>query len=217
MVGTVLNDYEEEERQRQISFINKNKTMDPRTSFKIYPRIDKDFEKKRSLNFDMMKSEVYVERGFPSSTEGWRWLAFMLIGFFTGLSAFGMASLEEFLIDRRELLTEKALDISNNNQAIAWLVIATFCFCFCIIGSTMTVKYGPGANGSGIAECMAYLNGVNYPKFIQIDTLLTKIFCVVFGIAGGLCIGKEGPLAHVGACVAGVVIYFVPIPAFKYF
>jgi chloride channel 7 len=78
----------------------------------------------------------------------------------------------------------------------------------------MTVKYGPGANGSGIAELMAYLNGVNYPKLISMDSLIVKIFGVVFGIAGGLCIGKEGPLAHIGAVVAIAVIYYIPIPAF---
>jgi hypothetical protein len=74
--------------------------MDPRKSFSIYPRIDKDFKKKRSLNFDMMKAEVYVQRGFGSN-EGWRWLAFFFIGFLTGVIAFGMTSLEEFLIDKR--------------------------------------------------------------------------------------------------------------------
>jgi len=65
----------------------------------------------------------------------------------------------------------------------------------------MTIKIGPGANGSGIAEIMAYLNGVNYPRLIEVRSLLIKVTCVVIAIGGGLCIGKEGPLAHIGAVV----------------
>ena len=85
------------------------------------------------------------------------------------------------------------------------------------LATTMTVKFGPGANGSGIAELMAYLNGVNYPKLINISSLITKIIGVVLGIAGGLSIGKEGPLAHIGAVIAVMVIYYIPIPGFDCF
>ena len=37
-------------------------TMDPRSSLKVYPRKDNVFHKKKSLNFDMIKSKVFVER-----------------------------------------------------------------------------------------------------------------------------------------------------------
>lgn len=97
------------------------------------------------------------------------------------------------------------------------MVLAGWCFLFSATGSLMTIKLGPGANGSGIAEIMAYLNGVNYPKFIGVDTVIIKIVCCIFGIAGGLCIGKEGPLAHIGACIAVIIVYYVPIPHFDYF
>jgi len=96
-------------------------------------------------------------------------------------------------------------------------MMASWCFFFCCMGSILTIKVGPGANGSGIAEIMAYMNGVNYPKMIGWDTLIIKSLCCIFGIAGGLCIGKEGPLAHIGACIAIVLIYYVPIPQFDYF
>lgn len=64
---------------------------------------------------------------------------------------------------------------------------------------------------------MAYLNGVNYPKLIGFRTFIIKVVCVVLGIAGALCIGKEGPLAHIGACIANLVIYYIPISEFDYF
>lgn len=37
-------------------------TMDPRSSLKVYPRKDNYFHGKKSLNFDMIKSKVFVER-----------------------------------------------------------------------------------------------------------------------------------------------------------
>ena len=100
---------------------------------------------------------------------------------------------------------------------MAWLFLAGWCFGIASLGSLMTIKIGPGANGSGIAELMAYLNGINYPNMIGWNTLWIKILCVVLGIAGSLCIGKEGPLAHIGAIISIAVIYYVPIKEFDYF
>lgn len=36
----------------------------------------------------------------------------------------------------------------------------------------------------------------------------------IFAVSGGLCIGKEGPLAHIGANIGALVCYF-PIESFK--
>lgn len=191
--------------------------MDPRQSFKIYPRIDLDYQKKQSLNFDMMSSEVFLNRPGDKGQEGWKWFALLLIGFSMGMIAFGMSSLEEFLIDKREYLSQKALKGANDSQFVGWIVIASYCLISSCFAATLTTKFGPGANGSGIAELMAYLNGVNYPKLMEINSLITKIFGAIFGINGGLCIGKEGPLAHIGAVTALSVIYYVPIPAFDFF
>ena len=58
---------------------------------------------------------------------------------------------------------------------------------------------------------MAYLNGVNYPKLIGWFTLIVKSICVVVGISAQLCIGKEGPLAHIGANVGILLIYAMPL------
>jgi len=210
-------DFEKMEKEIQHKFALKNRAMDPRGSISVYPRLDLDFGKKKSLNFDMMKTEIFIKRGWSVQAEAARWFAYLLIGFFTGLTAFLMSLLEEFLMDKRLQLAEKILEKTDDNQLYAYLMMAGWCIFFCMFGSILTIKCGPGANGSGIAEIMAYLNGVNYPKFIGWDTLIIKCFCVIFGISGGLCIGKEGPLAHIGACIAVIVIYYIPIPQFDYF
>jgi hypothetical protein len=40
------------------------------------------------------------------------------------------------------------------------------------LASYLTITIGPGAAGSGLPECMAYLNGVNYPNLICFKTLI---------------------------------------------
>ena len=80
----------------------------------------------------------------------------------------------------------------------------------------MTVYWGPGANGSGVAELIGYLNGINYPNVISFETFVTKVLGVVLAVVGGLCVGKEGPLAHIGANIGAVVAY-LPLPRFAWF
>lgn len=77
------------------------------------------------------------------------------------------------------------------------------------IAGLLTTYYGPGASGSGVAELIGYMNGVNYPDFIAVSTQITKILGVTLAVASRLCIGKEGPLAHIGA-VWGAAACYVP-------
>ena len=70
--------------------------------------------------------------------------------------------------------------------------------------SLLTIYVGPGANGSGIAEIMGLLNGINYPLAIGFRTLLVKCLGTLFAVTGGLTIGKEGPLAHIGANIGAI-------------
>lgn len=73
----------------------------------------------------------------------------------------------------------------------------------------MTLYWAPGASGSGVAETMAFVNGVDYHGLIGIPTLIVKCLGVVFAVAGGIKIGKEGPLAHIGSIV-GVMVLYIP-------
>jgi chloride channel 7 len=77
------------------------------------------------------------------------------------------------------------------------------------VAGLLTTYYGPSATGSGVAEMIAYMNGINYPGFLGIDTLITKVIGVVFAVSGKLCIGKEGPLAHIGS-IWGAIIAYIP-------
>jgi len=119
--------------------------------------------------------------------------------------AFIMDIIEESLVHFKDHFTQEQID--DNNLPGSWLFYASFSAFLGVISATMTTFWGPGAAGSGIAEIVGYVNGINYPETISVNTLITKIFGVVLGVAGTLCIGKEGPLAHIGAVVGALVLY----------
>ncbi|CAI7831406.1 unnamed protein product [Closterium sp. NIES-54] len=70
--------------------------------------------------------------------------------------------------------------------------------------AALCVFVAPAAAGSGIPEVRAYLNGVDMPQVLSPLTLLVKILGSMGAEAGGLALGKEGPLVHIGAAIAAL-------------
>ena len=66
----------------------------------------------------------------------------------------------------------------------------------------LTVFIAPGAAGSGLPELIGTLNGVRYPDILSFRVLVIKTIGVILAVSGTLCVGKEGPLAHIGAIIA---------------
>lgn len=63
----------------------------------------------------------------------------------------------------------------------------------------------PLAAGSGIPEIRSWLNGTRIPTSLSLKVLAAKVIGVLFSVACGLPVGKEGPMIHAGAiCGAGV-------------
>uniref|UniRef100_A0A8C2RSP8 Uncharacterized protein n=1 Tax=Capra hircus TaxID=9925 RepID=A0A8C2RSP8_CAPHI len=76
-------------------------------------------------------------------------------------------------------------------EAVKWMMVFAIGVCTGL----------PVAAGSGIPEIKCYLNGVKVPGIVRLRTLLCKVFGVLFSVAGGLFVGKEGPMIHSGAVV----------------
>jgi chloride channel 7 len=127
-----------------------------------------------------------------------------------------MDVLEQLLVYVKDIVTQNIIDsnlASNGSQANAWLFYAFYGGGLVLISCIMTTYWGTGAMGSGVAEVIGYINGVNYPLAICIPTTITKIFGVVFAVAGGLAVGKEGPLAHIGANFGAAFVY---LPGYEF-
>lgn len=99
---------------------------------------------------------------------------------------------------------------------LGWITFVVFGVIFGGIAVLMTVFISPGSAGGGSAELMGFLNGVKYPDFISLKTLVVKIIGLSLAVTSGLCIGKEAPLAHIGAIV-GILVVYIPLPFFEIF
>lgn len=170
--------------------------------------------KYESLNFDVMLTKVYKDRIRYRGDFFMEWIAYALIGICIGFIMAIMAHLEALLVHEKKLITDYIIDGDSDNLVLGWLFYSGISALLVAIASSMTVYMAPGASGSGNAELIAYLNGVNYPKIIGFNTLVVKIFGVLLAVSGGLCVGKEGPLAHIGANIGAAIVYF-PLPRFE--
>jgi len=71
--------------------------------------------------------------------------------------------------------------------------------------AAMWVTLEPMSGGSGIPEVKIFLNGIDLPRVTSFFTGVAKILGVIGSVAGGLPVGKEGPMVHSGAVIAATV------------
>uniref|UniRef100_A0A7N6BZJ6 Chloride channel 6 n=1 Tax=Anabas testudineus TaxID=64144 RepID=A0A7N6BZJ6_ANATE len=93
---------------------------------------------------------------------------------------------------------------------LSLLELLAFNMSFVFIASVL-VLIEPVAAGSGIPEIKSYLNGVKIPGIVRLRTFLCKAAGVLFSVAGGLFVGKEGPMIHSGAIVGAGLPQFQSI------
>ena len=125
-----------------------------------------------------------------------------------------MATVEDWLTQYQSDVAQDMVTDGKTWQPYMYYV--GFALACALVATLLTVFIGPGANGSGVAEIMGLLNGVNYKGVISMRTGFVKIVGVVLAVVGNLCVGKEGPLAHIG-CVTAIVIIYFPYDGFRIF
>ena len=146
------------------------------------------------------------------------WVVFTIIGVLIGMIAFILAITEEYIIQVKIFVTQHFMSMPHTPGALytSFGFYVIYSMVVAGIAAALTVYVAPGATGSGIPELMGYLNGVKYPKILSFKVLVIKVVGVILAVSGTLCIGKEGPLAHIGAIVA-VLILYLPFKFFKQF
>lgn len=90
---------------------------------------------------------------------------------------------------------------SDGSLLRAFFVFLMYQTCFAAIASFF-VWWEPVCAGSGIPEIKCFLNGIDLPRVVRVQTLICKVLGVTFSVAAGLPVGKEGPMVHSGAVVA---------------
>ncbi|XP_046660169.1 H(+)/Cl(-) exchange transporter 7-like isoform X2 [Homalodisca vitripennis] len=97
-------------------------------------------------------------------------------------------------------------------MAVVW---SLFTIVPIMIGSALVVFIAPYAAGGGVAQCVAYMNGVRVPKVLSIKGLWVKSLSTICCVTSGLAGGKEGPMMHLGAIAGGSLPSALPWPSFK--
>lgn len=179
----------------------------------------KDYE---SLDYDVCFNQPFSKMlGSRDKKSFWaqevvRWLVTGAIGVLTGLVA---VFIDYFV----RLLTKWKFDTLNKSLvectprgclAVSLLILMAFNAVFCLVAGILCA-IEPVAAGSGIPEIKCYLNGVKVPHVVRLKTLVCKAVGVLFSVAGGLFVGKEGPMIHSGAIIGAGVPQFQSITCRK--
>ncbi|NXK25897.1 CLCN6 protein, partial [Arenaria interpres] len=182
----------------------------------ILPR--KDYE---SLDYDRCINDPYLEvlesmdNKKAQRYEAVKWVLVFAIGVCTGLVGLFVDFFVRLLTQLKfrvvqsfpaavEECTEKGC------LALSLLELLGFNLTFVFLASLL-VLIQPVAAGSGIPEIKCYLNGVKVPGVVRLRTVVCKAMGVLFSVAGGLFVGKEGPMIHSGAVVGAGLPQFQSI------
>uniref|UniRef100_A0A3Q1KBU7 Chloride channel protein n=1 Tax=Anabas testudineus TaxID=64144 RepID=A0A3Q1KBU7_ANATE len=179
----------------------------------ILPR--KDYE---SLDYDRCINEPYVEilEGMDNKKtkkyEAVRWMMVFAIGVTVGLVGLFVDFFVHLFTKIKFSVVGDSVERCSDKGCLplSLLELLAFNMSFVFIASVL-VLIEPVAAGSGIPEIKSYLNGVKIPGIVRLRTFLCKAAGVLFSVAGGLFVGKEGPMIHSGAIVGAGLPQFQSI------
>ena len=175
---------------------------------------------KESHQYEPDESEVWrhhqMQRHFEDRWRFWtfdkqrvtiRWWMTMLTGITCGLVALFVTYFTKLFTGFKFQVFHDLIEKEKINEysfGTSFLVLWIFNTMFAIIAWSFCYAESL-ASGSGIPEIKCFLNGLNIPRLVDFKTLLTKVFGIIFSCSAGLPLGKEGPMVHAGAVLAGSI------------
>ncbi|XP_076839677.1 H(+)/Cl(-) exchange transporter 7 isoform X2 [Brachyhypopomus gauderio] len=166
-----------------------------------------------SLDYDNSENQLFLEEERRMSHMSFRcleisrWVICGLIGVFTGLIACFIDIMVETLAGIKYYVVKENIEkfTEVGGLYISLILWAVLNSAFVMVGAIIVACFEPIAAGSGIPQIKCYLNGVKIPRVVRLKTLVVKVCGVICSVAGGLAVGKEGPMIHSGAVVAAGV------------
>ena len=151
---------------------------------KVYPRKCTKYQTHSSFDYQSTKARVWGEATARSNAEKLDlWLSYLIVGVMTGVSAFVIDLLVEEIVLWKWKLSQDIIDDSLSSASFIYVCLSVV---FGALAALMTVYIGPGAAGSGTAELMAYLNGIDVPKVFDLRTFVVKFVSTMCAVASGL-------------------------------
>ncbi|KAL8486372.1 hypothetical protein ACS0TY_023171 [Phlomoides rotata] len=168
----------------------------------------RDGSTEESLDYEVIENYAYrqeqAKRGklYMAYIVVVKWLLALLIGVGTALAAvFINISVENFAGWKYSL----TFNIIQKSYFAGFLVYMLINLGLVLSSVYIITQFAPAAAGSGIPEIKGYLNGIDTHGILLFRTLIGKIFGSIGSVGGGLALGKEGPLVHIGACIASLL------------
>uniref|UniRef100_A0A8D0CN14 Chloride channel protein n=1 Tax=Scleropages formosus TaxID=113540 RepID=A0A8D0CN14_SCLFO len=169
--------------------------------------------KYESLDYDNSENQLFLEEERRMSYMGFRcleisrWVVCALIGILTGLIACFIDIVVENLAGLKYKVIKENIEkfTEAGGLSISLILWAFLNSVIVMMGAIIVAFFEPIAAGSGIPQIKCYLNGVKIPRVVRLKTLVVKVCGVICSVAGGLAVGKEGPMIHSGAVVAAGV------------
>jgi len=162
----------------------------------------------------MQRSAIYKTKPQGRLIDTYKWLLYFLCGAGTGISFFAWEWLVEQAVKLKWMASQSLIDDSGLGSGFGVYLLLSLGLG--ALASLLTLKLEPLAAGGGTTEMMGYFNGVNYLGIFSWKTYVVKFFGLIAAIASGLCIGKEGVLAHMGSIIGYAFIY-LPFQFAKHF
>ncbi|KAL3813890.1 hypothetical protein ACJIZ3_015158 [Penstemon smallii] len=132
-----------------------------------------------------------------------KWLLAFLVGLFTGITATLINFAVENIAGYKLLAVVKYIEQKRYLMGFIYMTGANFLLT--MVAAVLCVCFAPTAAGPGIPEIKAYLNGVDTPNMFGATELIVKIIGSIGAVSAGLDLGKEGPLVHIGSCIASLL------------
>ncbi|KAL6067906.1 Chloride channel protein 2 [Balamuthia mandrillaris] len=135
------------------------------------------------------------------------WLFLIFLGICVALFVITV----DFMIEQLILVRDSFTSYTNSFflNYLLWIFIGML---FSFLAGVCVHLISPHAAGSGIPEMKSILSGIAMDHYLSLSTILAKAIGLVFSIAGGLSVGREGPYVHLAA---GVAYQLTEFPLFK--
>eukprot|EP00879_Flechtneria_rotunda_P004542 GHRR01004797.1.p1 GENE.GHRR01004797.1~~GHRR01004797.1.p1 ORF type:complete len:1031 (+),score=332.52 GHRR01004797.1:561-3653(+) len=132
----------------------------------------------------------------------------MVSGILTGMFAVALSTCVGDLFAWKNKFVQELLNDPGEHRVFVAYVWHCAYSCLLVSVAVALVQYwAPQAAGAGVTLVMAYLNGNHVPNLLRLRTLVAKLIGTICAVGAGLPMGPEGPMVHIGACLASVITY----------
>ena len=155
-------------------------------------------------------SEIYTGwlRGQQYRNDWDRWVMMGLIGFLTGITGFFLHQIIDLIADTKWDIAKHYISSTTSQYGTGWILSLLYSSLMIFLSVSVVVFLRPSAAGSGMPELIGFLNGTFMRHIFNVKTFLVKFVSCALAVGGGMPVGPEGPMIHLGSIVGAGLSQF---------